>query len=82
MTMPRKGLRKIHIDNVEYPYVIKKHIYGNSSICGGNVTVSLPDGSFLSNSFDEEITPSKIKVLINTHYLLKNKKSAPIAQPG
>lgn len=66
--MPKKGIRKIIVDGVEYKYIVKP--YGSQSwrICNyrpGIVTIEFPDGTYYKDTEPKsEITPSYVEALI------------------
>ena len=61
MTMPKKGLRKIVVDDKTYNYVIKR------TLCNRYLTIELSDGEYYSEDIDDtvdQITPSMIEKMI------------------
>jgi len=64
MAMPKKGRRKIVVDEIVHFYMIKPYIFGNDSDCGANLTVEMPDGSYKSRQYQEAVTPAMVEALI------------------
>jgi len=63
MTMPKKGIRKIVVDDKEFKYVVKPIFYGS---CHTNrVTIESSDGSqYYSATKADQITPSMVKDMV------------------
>jgi hypothetical protein len=59
MTMPKKGTRKIVIDNIAYKYVVKPYNSWDNS-----VTIEMPDGTYISKDIEGSVTPSIIRSII------------------
>ena len=64
MAMPKKGRRKIVVDDVVHFYMIKPYVFGNDSDCGGNLTVEMSDGSYKSKKYQEAITPAMVEAFV------------------
>lgn len=64
MAMPKKGRRKIVVDDVTHFYMIKPYVYGNDEDCGAKLTVEMPDGSYRSRQYQLAITPATVEALI------------------
>ena len=58
MAMPKKGTRKIVINDITYKYMIKP--------CNGygSVTIEKPDGTYISRDIEGSITPSIVRSII------------------
>jgi len=59
MTMPKKGTRKIVVNNTIYKYMIKPY-----SRWGGSLTIEKPDGTYISKDIEGSITPSTVRSII------------------
>lgn len=67
MTMPKKGLRKIVVDEETYKYVVKPYeAWGN--VRGGSVTIEKPDGTYISRNIEGGVTPSMVEELIRENF--------------
>lgn len=71
MTMPKKGRRKIVVNNKTYYYVVKKTFeHGYYGYKEATVTIQCPSGKFFSDPEEHlEITPSYIRKLIEENNL-------------
>jgi len=63
MAMPKKGTRKIVVNDITYKYMVKPyHAWGN--VRGGSVTIEKPDGTYISKDIEGSVTPSIIRSII------------------
>lgn len=75
MTMPRKGVRKIIVNNKEYKYLVKfvRTDYGCLPTNRAKVTIESPDGKYYKDSKEQfSITPAYVKKLIE-HWPIKEQ---------
>jgi len=64
MTMPKKGTRRIVVDDTVYKYMIKPYSSPVSNIRGGSLTIEKPDGKYISVNIEGAIKPSMIEKII------------------
>lgn len=62
MAMPKKRVRKIVVGGITYKYVIKPFSIGVRY--GGSITIEKPDGTYISKGFDDLMTPSMVRQII------------------
>ena len=63
MTMPKKGTRKIVVDNKEFRYMIKPLFYGSSNT--NRVTIESSDGKrYHSENVLDKVTPSMVEDMV------------------
>jgi len=65
MTMPKKGTRKIVVNNTVYKYIIKPYSAWGG-IRGGSITIEKPDGMYISKDVEHSITPSIVENIIKS----------------
>ena len=63
MTMPKKGTRKIVVDDITYKYMIKPYS-GWGGVWGGSLTIERPDGTYISKDIEGSVTPSIVRSII------------------
>jgi hypothetical protein len=67
MTMPKKGLRKIVVDNQVYNYVIKPLYYGSSH--SNRLTIESANGNkYYSKTIVDQITPAMVEEVIKENF--------------
>ena len=70
--MPKKGVRKIMVNDKEYKYIVKYHRtdYGVLPVDFAKVTIESPDGKYYMDQEEQvSITPVYVKQLIEKHLI-------------